>query len=954
MSSLGVSGLEPRDKLPRWGEGACTRQRRGRGWISLYSEGVVQPPIAKWFDVRPGERKLVLAAAATLFTTIAGHTLLETVRDALFLQELAPSSLTLVYAALALLAVLAARGSTALCRAQGERRALGFSLAAGMVGSLAFYLAPKTEAVVFALYLWTGVLTSVAVAQFWVLSARVFTIAQAKRLLGPIASAGILGGVAGGGIGVLLLRALGTNDLLPVAAACFAAALAPLRWVAGAAHLGDEPSPPARADATTDEEGDDAPANRRYLRLVTLLIAVATMTLLCIDYVFKASAARALDGSELGSFFAQYYAILNLVAFAFQLALATQLLRRLGVLASVAILPLLLVLGSIMTFVVGPALGVVLLLKGADGSLRHSLHRTSTELLWMPLSATTRGDAKPLVDTFVVRVAQALAAGGVFALAWWQLDTPRVLAAVVLGLAFTWIVLTLLLRHPYLDLFRLALQRDRQVDGPLRFSLGSLEVLVEALSSMNPSRATAAIHLLASHDRARLIPALTLFHPEPEVLLAALRYVPAADRRDWIQPAERLMDHASEEVRLAAMGALVEHGIRAPLERRLTGDNPLMRGHAVVLLAERSSEPPWQHASVQAVLEASGPGAVRDKVALLRAVRGRSVWSELLARLLEDDAAEVSRAAVDAATTIQSPVLIAPLLRRLALRSERDAVREALVVQGAEALEMAAAWLHAPDTPPRIRRHLPRTISRFSNQRAADILIAMLDSEPEGAIRYKALRGLGRLARETSVALDARFLERILCDNLAESLRMLSMHFVIQSELAQRSRVPEPSAALLLALLSDKADQARERAFRILQLLEPREDVRGIADALLADDKASHARALEYISTLALDLESKTRELLRLVVDNLEAGARAELAAAELGPIPATEHDVLELLRHSGDGALESVAAYCARRRPEPVSPDSSTARFTAVALADSKRTFAPISSGRDHVERSG
>ncbi|HEU5077301.1 MAG TPA: hypothetical protein VFU02_24085, partial [Polyangiaceae bacterium] len=600
--------------------------------------------------------------------------------------------------------------------------------------------------------------------------------------------------------------------------------------------------------------------------------------------------------------------------------------------------------------VVGPALGLVLLVKGADGSLRHSLHRTSTELLWMPLSADTRGNAKPLVDTFVVRAAQALAAGGVFVLAWWQLDTPRVLAAVVAALAFVWIVLTLLLRHPYLELFRIALQRDRELEGPVRFTMGSLEVLVEALSSMNPSRATAAINLLASHDRARLIPALTLFHPDPEVLLAALKHVPAADRSDWIPPTERLIDHPSEEVRIAAMGALAEHGIRGPLERRLVGDNPLMRGHAVALLAERSSGPPHQHPSVRALVAGSGPDAERDKVALLRAVRGRAAWSELIAILLEDDAADVARAAIDCAATVQNVVLIEPLLRRLELRKERDLVREALVAQGPEALEAAAVWLHSPDTPPRIRRHLPRTISRFQNQRAADILVHLLGSEPEGAIRYKALRGLGRLARETPVELDARFLERLLRDNVGESLRMLSLHFVVQSRLA----TTEPSAALLLELLLDKSEQATERAFRILQLLHPTEAVRSIAEALLGGDKAAHARALEYLSTLTLDLEAKTRELLRLVVDNLDATTRTELARIELGSIPETEDAALEQLIHSGDEALESIAEYYVARRRAPAPAEPRGLRLTPAPLPDSKRNPTSSSPERAHVERSG
>ena len=69
----------------------------------------MQFPIAKWFDVRPGEGRLVAAAAALLFSTIAGHTLLETARDALFLKELKPSNLALVYWSAG--AVCGARGS---------------------------------------------------------------------------------------------------------------------------------------------------------------------------------------------------------------------------------------------------------------------------------------------------------------------------------------------------------------------------------------------------------------------------------------------------------------------------------------------------------------------------------------------------------------------------------------------------------------------------------------------------------------------------------------------------------------------------------------------------------------------------------------------------------------------------------------------------------------------------
>ena len=158
----------------------------------------------------------------------------------------------------------------------------------------------------------------------------------------------------------------------------------------------------------------------------------------------------------------------------------------------------------------------------------------------------------------------------------------------------------------------------------------------------------------------------------------------------------------------------------------------------------------------------------------------------------------------------------------------------------------------------------------------------------------------------------------------------------------------------VLGLLLDKANQATERAFRILGLLHPKEDVRSIAEAVLGGDKASHARALEYLSTLTLDLDSKTRELLRLVVDNLEASVRVEFARAELDGIPETESVALEQLSESGDEALQSVARYYRERRPGGASAQPPISPRLGAASGDSKSTSAPRARGREHVERSG
>ena len=61
-------------------------------------------------DVRPGERRGTVAAFLTIFGILAGHTLLETARDALFLARLPPSELPGVYLAMAVIAILIFQG----------------------------------------------------------------------------------------------------------------------------------------------------------------------------------------------------------------------------------------------------------------------------------------------------------------------------------------------------------------------------------------------------------------------------------------------------------------------------------------------------------------------------------------------------------------------------------------------------------------------------------------------------------------------------------------------------------------------------------------------------------------------------------------------------------------------------------------------------------------------------
>ena len=72
------------------------------------------------------------------------------------------------------------------------------------------------------------------------------------------------------------------------------------------------------------------------------------------------------------------------------------------------LLPLLLGLGAL-GVALGGGLAAALLMKGADGTLRYSVHRTGTELLYVPLPDGLRSRAKPFLDVVGQRGGQALA-----------------------------------------------------------------------------------------------------------------------------------------------------------------------------------------------------------------------------------------------------------------------------------------------------------------------------------------------------------------------------------------------------------------------------------------------------------------------------------------------------------------------------------------------------------------
>ena len=274
--------------------------------------------------------------------------------------------------------------------------------------------------------------------------------------------------------------------------------------------------------------------------------------------------------------------MLNGLALAAQLFLVSWLMRVLGVNRALWVLPAFLLLGAT-GVAIGGGLIAALLLKGADGVLRPSLSRVGMEVLFVPIPDQLRPFAK-LTDVLGQRGGQALAS--IFILGWLtQGRGDTTLAIVSALLCAVWIAWTMNLNPHYLEIFRDALRNGTLKDTARlpALDMGALEVLFSALNSQNDAEVLGALDLLDEEGRARLVPALILYHPARAVVFRALNILAKSGRVDFVPIADRLFESPDAEIRAAALRARSTVRPEASVLARAAEDpSPLVRATGIV------------------------------------------------------------------------------------------------------------------------------------------------------------------------------------------------------------------------------------------------------------------------------------------------------------------------------------------------------------------------------------
>ncbi|MCB9463457.1 MAG: hypothetical protein H6682_07220 [Candidatus Eisenbacteria bacterium] len=880
-------------------------------------------------DIRPGERSLTSGAFATLLLTVAAHVVLETARDALFLARLPASNLPFTYLGIAFVSLVVFYLE--------QRRREGTVTFAGLAAWLAasagvtavFWLVvdPDRPVLYYALYVWSGVVSTLVVSRFWTLAGARFDVGQARRLFPVLTLGGIVGAVAGSYLAGRLATPIGSQGLLGVSAALFAAAaLVPM--IASRPWRNTEPQEPAPVPDSRESIRSEYRLRRTlslihvdpYLRRVGILLLLSTVAFTLVDYLFKATVAREVPAESLGSFFARAYLVFNLLSLVAQLVVVrylVPLVRRLKIDQLLSILPGLVLAGA-GAFLTGLGFTAAYALKGLDGTFRYSLHRTSSEMLFVPIPSTRRVAVKGLLDVLGQRGGQALASLVILVVV--ALPQPLVIiAALIVCGAIGWMWAARSILPHYLDLFRRSLMEGSHSSrlGYPQMDLASLESLLRSLSSADDGEVLAAVDVFAEKSRLDLVPGLILYHPSTEVVLRALDLFAEAGRTDILPLLDRLLSSDVPEIRAAALRARLWLAPDPSLPQEFQRDSsPVVRAAAWVGQATFLGE----DEALRAVEREAASSNEAVHLALARAIRfsPSQRFDRALIHLAQSPSLRAREAAAEAMREIRSPDYVPSLLAMLSERDLRLPARRTLVAIGPEALVRLRRALDNRWLDPQIRKHLPRSIHRFENQDAVDALLAALSKESDPVVEHKILRALGGLSyARPELEYDDRVLFAVTLAKLRTAYRFLDYELQVREEGERDPKTRTNAQELLVALLRQKHRTAVEHVFRLLGVAYRKvgEDFREMHRGIESNVKQKRAGARELLENI---LDPPLREPLLLMLEDLSA--REILARAREFYVPRSpDYETLlrELLEIDETG-VRCLVAYHVGELPLP------------------------------------
>jgi AAA family ATP:ADP antiporter len=368
-------------------------------------------------DVERSEVVAALGSFVTFALVLGGYYLIRPVRENISAEATADQRQ--LWFLLVFLAMLAAVPVFGWVVARVPRKAVLPGVYAFFVGLMLFFWAALradgTGALGGAFFVFGSVFNLFVVSLFWILMSDIYDSAQAKRLYGFIAAGGTTGAVLGPFAANGLVRIVGQENLLLIAALIFVVAAALSVWLRGVA-IRSAPESAALDEPPTLRtllSGAERVVRDSYLLRIAGYVLIANL-LSTFFYLEQSRLAGEMiaDATARVQFFAERDLITSILTVLVQVFLAGRVMSWLGVSAAASVLPALTVLG-LAIYAAWPELHVVAAIMVAERVAAFALSNPATKVLYTAVDADERYKAQNFIDTVVYRGGDALS-GAVF------------------------------------------------------------------------------------------------------------------------------------------------------------------------------------------------------------------------------------------------------------------------------------------------------------------------------------------------------------------------------------------------------------------------------------------------------------------------------------------------------------------------------------------------------------
>ena len=290
-----------------------------------------------------------------------------------------------------------------------------------------------------AFFIWISVFNLFVVSVFWALVVDTFDSEQGKRLFGFIAAGATVGALVGSFVVVVLARKVPQTALLVGAALLLEVA------VIGVKRLSAQAKIMSRTEAAIADQrvggsilaGFAQTFASPYLfnTAMFLLLFSLTSTMLYFD-VTRVAATAYHDKAARTEFFATIDLAVNILTLGLQLFATGPILRRIGVMLTLALLPAASVIGF-GVLALAPSIAAVVAFQVLRRAGNFAIARPTREILYTVVAREDRYKAKAFIDTVIYRLGDQLGA--------WSNDLlhgvgPAPIALIAVPLSIAWLI----------------------------------------------------------------------------------------------------------------------------------------------------------------------------------------------------------------------------------------------------------------------------------------------------------------------------------------------------------------------------------------------------------------------------------------------------------------------------------------------------------------------------------